>query len=61
MDLLMISLLLISFASLYALTVWCYTLVNENRGGIIMWIVMGTTLVLLFGYLGHALLHPENY
>ncbi|WP_370456068.1 potassium-transporting ATPase subunit F [Sporosarcina sp. ANT_H38] len=22
---------------------------------------MGTTIVLLFGYLGHALLYPENY
>ncbi|MFJ7735387.1 potassium-transporting ATPase subunit F [Lysinibacillus sp. NPDC097287] len=26
-----------------------------------MWIVMGVLIVLLFGYLGHALLYPENY
>jgi len=26
-----------------------------------MWIVMGIVLVFLFGYLGHALLYPENY
>ncbi|KAA0967030.1 potassium-transporting ATPase subunit F [Sporosarcina sp. ANT_H38] len=26
-----------------------------------MWLIMGTTIVLLFGYLGHALLYPENY
>ncbi|TKI18076.1 potassium-transporting ATPase subunit F [Lysinibacillus sphaericus] len=31
------------------------------RGGIAMWIVIGIILILLFGYLGHALLYPEKY
>ncbi|OXS66510.1 potassium-transporting ATPase subunit F [Lysinibacillus sp. KCTC 33748] len=26
-----------------------------------MWIIMGIVLVFLFGYLGYALLYPENY
>ncbi|USK57425.1 K(+)-transporting ATPase subunit F [Cytobacillus solani] len=26
-----------------------------------MWIVLGIIIFLLFGYLGHALLYPENY
>ncbi|MFJ7839677.1 MULTISPECIES: potassium-transporting ATPase subunit F [Lysinibacillus] len=26
-----------------------------------MWIVIGIILILLFGYLGHALLYPEKY
>ncbi|MGE7625151.1 potassium-transporting ATPase subunit F [Viridibacillus sp. NPDC096237] len=26
-----------------------------------MWIVVGIIIVSLFGYLGHALLYPENY
>ncbi|HCX50652.1 potassium-transporting ATPase subunit F [Lysinibacillus sphaericus] len=26
-----------------------------------MWIFMGVVLVFLFGYLGHALLYPEDY
>ncbi|MGE7024013.1 K(+)-transporting ATPase subunit F [Solibacillus cecembensis] len=26
-----------------------------------MWIIFGIIIVALFGYLGHALLYPENY
>ncbi|WP_445678133.1 K(+)-transporting ATPase subunit F [Psychrobacillus sp. FSL H8-0484] len=26
-----------------------------------MWLGLGIIIVLLFGYLGHALLYPENY
>ncbi|TQR16354.1 potassium-transporting ATPase subunit F [Psychrobacillus vulpis] len=27
----------------------------------VMWLVIGVIIVMLFGYLGHALLYPENY
>ena len=32
-----------------------------NKGGIMMVIGLGIIVFLLFGYLGHALLYPENY
>ncbi|KIL74061.1 hypothetical protein SD78_3119 [Bacillus badius] len=34
---------------------------TTKQGGILMWIAASIFIVLLFGYLGHALLHPENY
>lgn|GEM_PF-2893240 len=33
----------------------------SNKEEIGMWIFIGIVLVFLFGYLGHALLCPENY